>query len=202
MSCILRYQGVKLIQAYSWARPAVLAAGMGRVGMFSFLLCLHFHSFSSFSPVPLSSPHLFLLSLLSFSLGVEGVVGLCEGVVSLTSPGRSTDIGLHFEGKGRGFYFFYSSLSFLFVFLPCSSLSSLLLSLLSLFSLPMGDDTKWPTRVAVSLNTNTTQSIKILCETAQDDPQGLTSHVSLNPNTINQLRCSLIIIISSISISI
>ena len=27
VSCILRYQGVKLILAYSWARPAILAAG-------------------------------------------------------------------------------------------------------------------------------------------------------------------------------
>ena len=48
-----------------------------------------------------------------------------------------------------------SSLSFLFLFLPCPSLSSLLLSLLSLFSLSLGDDTKWPTRVDVSLNPNT-----------------------------------------------
>ena len=47
------------------------------------------------------------------------------------------------------------SLSFLFLFLPCPSLSSLLLSLLSLFSLSLGDDTKWPTRVNVSLNPNT-----------------------------------------------
>ena len=46
-------------------------------------------------------------------------------------------------GKGRGGMFFMSSnssLSFLFLFLPCSSLSSLLLSLLSLLSLPVGDD--------------------------------------------------------------
>ena len=48
-----------------------------------------------------------------------------------------------------------SSLSFLFLFLPCSSLSPLLLSPLSLFSLSLGDDTKWPTRVDVSLNLNT-----------------------------------------------
>ena len=48
-----------------------------------------------------------------------------------------------------------SSLSFLFLFLPCPSLSSLLLSLLSLISLFLGEDTKWPTRVDVSLNPNT-----------------------------------------------
>ena len=39
-----------------------------------------------------------------------------------------------------------------FSFHPCPSLSS---PLLSLFSLSLGDDTKWPTRVDVSLNPNT-----------------------------------------------
>ena len=46
-------------------------------------------------------------------------------------------------GKGGRGIFFISSVSsffFLFVFLPCPSLSSLL-SLLSLFSLSLGDDT-------------------------------------------------------------
>ena len=75
-----------VILAYSWARPAILAAGKGRGGMFLFLLSLHFHSFS---------------------------------------------------------------------FLPWPSFSSLPLSLLSLFSLSQGDDTKWPTRVYVSWNPNT-----------------------------------------------
>ena len=51
--CILHHWGVQLILAYSWARPGILAAGKGRGGMFLFLLFLHFHSFSSFSPVPL-----------------------------------------------------------------------------------------------------------------------------------------------------
>ena len=48
-------------------------------------------------------------------------------------------------GKGRGGLFFISfvtSLSFLLLFLPSPSLSSPLLSLLSLFSLSLGDDTK------------------------------------------------------------
>ena len=48
-------------------------------------------------------------------------------------------------GKGRGGNVFISSVSslpFLFLFLPCSSLSSLRLSLLTLFSLSQGDDTK------------------------------------------------------------
>ena len=42
--------GVQLILACSWARPAVLAAGKGRGGMFLFLFLL-FHSFSFFSNV-------------------------------------------------------------------------------------------------------------------------------------------------------
>ena len=95
VSCVsLRHRGVQLSLAYRWERPAILAAGKGRGGMFLHHLFPLFHSFSSFSPVPLS---------LSLSL----------------------------------------------------SLSSPLLSLLSLFSLSLGDDTKWPTRVDVSLNTNT-----------------------------------------------
>ena len=51
--CILHHWGVQLILAYSWARPAILVVGKGRGGMFLFLLLLHFHSCSSFFPVPL-----------------------------------------------------------------------------------------------------------------------------------------------------
>ena len=51
--CILYHWGVQLILAYSWARPAILVVGKGRGGMFLFLLFLHFHSCSSFFPVPL-----------------------------------------------------------------------------------------------------------------------------------------------------
>ena len=51
--CILHHWGVQLILAYSWARPAILVVGNGRGGMFLFLLFLHFHSCSSFFPVPL-----------------------------------------------------------------------------------------------------------------------------------------------------
>ena len=50
--CILHHRGVQLILAYSWARPAILVVGKGRGGMFLFLLFLHFHSCSSFFPVP------------------------------------------------------------------------------------------------------------------------------------------------------
>ena len=59
------------------------------------------------------------------------------------------------KDRGGMFYFPVSPLSFLFLFLPSHSLSSLLLSLLSFFSLSLGDDTKWPTRVDMSLNPNT-----------------------------------------------
>ena len=51
--CILHHWGVQLILAYSSARPAILVVGKGRGGMFLFLLFLHFHSCSSFFPVPL-----------------------------------------------------------------------------------------------------------------------------------------------------
>ena len=63
-------------------------------------------------------------------------------------------------GKGRGDIFISSGslLSFLFLFLPCPSYSSHPLSLLSLFSLPLGDDTKWSTRFGVSLNPQSNQS--------------------------------------------
>ena len=64
-------------------------------------------------------------------------------------------------GKGRGDVFFLLLFlhSFLFLFLPCPSLSSPVLSLLSFFSLSLGDDTKWPTRVDVSLNPNSINSL-------------------------------------------
>ena len=65
MSCILRHWGVQLILAYSWARPAILVAGKSRGGMFLFLLFLHFHSCSSFFPVPLFHLHYYLFYLFS-----------------------------------------------------------------------------------------------------------------------------------------
>ena len=65
MSCILCHRGVQLILAYSWARPAILVAGKGREVMFLFLLFLHFHSCSSFFPVPLF--HLFCYLFCLFS---------------------------------------------------------------------------------------------------------------------------------------
>ena len=63
-------------------------------------------------------------------------------------------------GKGRGGMFLF------LLFLHFQSFSSffpvpyfhLFYSLLSLFSLSLGDDTKWPTRVDMSLNPNTIKS--------------------------------------------
>ena len=89
----------------------------------------------------------------------------------ITSPGRPTDIGLQLgktcypckqvRVEGECFISSVSSLSFLFPFLPCPSLPSPLLSILSLFSLFLGDDTKWPTRVDVSLNPNSINQVWI-----------------------------------------
>ena len=62
--CILLHRGVQLISAYSWARPAILAAGKAREGMFLFLLFLHFHSFSFLTcPSPIIFSTMSLLSL-------------------------------------------------------------------------------------------------------------------------------------------
>ena len=38
VSCILHHWGIQLILVYNWARPAILAAGKDRGGMFLFLL--------------------------------------------------------------------------------------------------------------------------------------------------------------------
>ena len=51
--------------------------------------------------------------------------------------------------------FVSSTISSVCLLFPCPSLSSPLLSLLSVFSFSLGDDTKWPTRVDMSLNPNT-----------------------------------------------
>ena len=66
MPCILCH-GRPTNIGLSWARPAILVAGKGREGMFLFLLFLHFHSCSSFFPVPLISST--ISSFFSLSLG-------------------------------------------------------------------------------------------------------------------------------------
>ena len=85
----------------------------------------------------------------SICIGLRGVVEWCEGDVYLTSLGRPTDIGLQLGNacyprsrqrkRGNDFTSSVSSLSFMFLFLLCPCVSSLLLSL---FSLSLGDDTK------------------------------------------------------------
>ena len=65
VSCILPDQ---LILAYNWARPAILVAGKSRGGMILFLLFLHFHSCSSFFPVPLFHLLYYLFYLFSLFL--------------------------------------------------------------------------------------------------------------------------------------
>ena len=79
------------------------------------------------------------------------MVGCGEGVEYLTSRGVGgpTDIGwarpaIQVAGKSRGgmFLFLLSPHFHFYSFLPCSSLSSPLQSLPSLFSLSVGDDTK------------------------------------------------------------
>ena len=83
---------------------------------------------------------------------------LCHWGVQLILASSWARLGILVAGKGRGgnvFISSVSSVSFLFLFLPCPSLSSPLLYLLCLFSFSLGDDPQWPTRVDVSLNPNT-----------------------------------------------
>ena len=63
MLCILPHRGVQLILAYSWARPAVLAAGKGRGAMFFYFFC-PLLSFIFLSPLSLS----FLSTISSISI--------------------------------------------------------------------------------------------------------------------------------------
>ena len=103
MSCILCHRGVQLILAYSWARPAILVAGKGRGGMFLFLLFLHFHSCSSFFPVPLF--HLFdYLFYHSSPLIYISIVKEAHGYVKITNFTRKDS----FVGVGGGGTLLYS----------------------------------------------------------------------------------------------
>ena len=105
--------------------------------------------------------YLILLSLAIYSVhqrrGWSGVAKvsciLCHRGVQLILAYSWARPAILVAGRVEGNVFIssVSSLSFLFLFLPCSSLSSPLLSLLAL---SLGDNIKWPTRVDVSLNPN------------------------------------------------
>ena len=94
----------------------------------------------------------------------EEMVGWGKGVSCILITGASNSYWLtvgqdllalqQVRVEGGCFYFLLFLHFHSFSFLPCPFLSSLLLSLLSLFSLSVGDDTKWPTGVDVSLNPN------------------------------------------------
>ena len=68
VSCILCHRGIQLTLAYSWARPAIVAAGTGRAGMFLFFCFFNLIHFP-LSPLSLSfiSSTISSISLCSFS---------------------------------------------------------------------------------------------------------------------------------------
>ena len=66
VSCTLRHRGAQLILAYSWARPAVLAAGKGRGEMF-FCFITFFHFLLSPLAISFISSTISSISILPFS---------------------------------------------------------------------------------------------------------------------------------------
>ena len=89
--------GCQLILAYNWARPAVLAAGKDRGGMFLFLLFFHFHSFSCLPYPSLSSPLLPLLSLFSLSLGDDTEADVSLNPISVNQLLRQKHLQTDFD---------------------------------------------------------------------------------------------------------
>ena len=73
-------------------------------------------------------------------LGVQLILAYSWARPDILVAGKDRGSG----GRGEGYFFIssVSSLSFLLHFLPCPSLLSPLLSLLSLYSFSQGDDTK------------------------------------------------------------
>ena len=104
--------------------------------------------------------------LFSFRISLIWVCIVCiyhfEGVLYLMSWGIHLILAYNWARpailvacKGVCFYFFCFFTFILALFLPCPSLLSPLLSILSFFSLSLGDDTKWPRGVDGSLKPNT-----------------------------------------------
>ena len=116
----------------------------------------NYFSFSYISWIQYSS--WFQLPILGWSGVAKVSCILCHRGVQLILAYSWARPAILVASKGRGGMFFISSvffsLSFLFLFLTCPSLSSPLLSFLSLFFLSLGDSTKWPKRVDVTLNPN------------------------------------------------
>ena len=69
VSCSFCHQGAQLILAYSWAKPAVLAAGKGIEGMMFFSVP---SLISLFLPYPSLSSSLLIISLLYYFLPFSG----------------------------------------------------------------------------------------------------------------------------------
>ena len=67
---------------------------------------------------------------------------------------RSAILAAGKDRRGMFLFLLFFHFHSFFMFLPCPSLSSSLLSLLSLFSIPLGNNTKYSTRVDM-LNPNT-----------------------------------------------
>ena len=90
--------------------------------------------------------HFLSFLLMEGWLGVVNVSGIVSHLgIQLIMASSWARLSILVAGKGKGRFIFISSvssLSFLFLFLSCLSLSSPLLSLLSLFSLSLGEDTK------------------------------------------------------------
>ena len=107
--------------------------------------------------------HILVCPNMSGWLGVAKVLGILRhrGVQLILASSWARPAIL-VAVKGRGWTFFFCFFTFTPVlFLPCPSLSSPLLYLLSLFSLSLGDDTKWPTRADMSLNHNTVRICRV-----------------------------------------
>ena len=92
MSCILHHWGVQLILAYSWARPAILAAGKGRgggggAGGGDFLF-LQFLLLPSCKPISVGCPSdtIHTFASLSHPLQITDTISLPYFSVNFTHP--------------------------------------------------------------------------------------------------------------------